>query len=89
MHSDPACQFPEQIRVNSNTNCPLTAGSMHSDPACKLLERTNELPTHHGLHALAEQVHVELLEAGAGDGGVEVHTLVQRVNLNGRLGGGG
>ncbi len=45
----------------------------------------SSLGTHHGLHALAEQVHVQLLEAGAGDGGVEVDALVQRVNLDGRL----
>ncbi|TVU19701.1 hypothetical protein EJB05_35868, partial [Eragrostis curvula] len=39
----------------------------------------------HGLHALAEEVHVELLEAGAGDGSVEVDALVQRVDLDGGL----
>ena len=41
----------------------------------------------HRLHALAEQVHVELLEAGAGDGRVEVDALVQRVNLQAGLRG--
>ncbi len=43
----------------------------------------------HGLHALAEQVHVELLEAGAGDGAVEVDALVETVNFNRRLRAGG
>uniref|UniRef100_A0A0E0FVL7 Uncharacterized protein n=1 Tax=Oryza nivara TaxID=4536 RepID=A0A0E0FVL7_ORYNI len=39
----------------------------------------------HRLHALAEQVHVELLEASPGDGRVEVDALVQGVDLNGGL----
>nr|CAB3501256.1 unnamed protein product [Digitaria exilis] len=39
-----------------------------------------------GLHALAEEVHVELLEPGAGDGGVEVDALVEGVDLDGGLG---
>mmetsp|Transcript_6588 Transcript_6588/g.17841 ORF Transcript_6588/g.17841 Transcript_6588/m.17841 type:complete len:707 (-) Transcript_6588:24-2144(-) len=42
-----------------------------------------------GLHALAEEVHVELLKPGAGDGGVEVDTLEERVDLDGGLRGGG
>ncbi|OAY83273.1 NAD-specific glutamate dehydrogenase [Ananas comosus] len=41
-----------------------------------------------GLHAAAEEVHVQLLEAGAGDGGVEVDPLVERVDLDGGLRGG-
>ena len=41
--------------------------------------------THHGVHALAEEVHVELLKAGAGDGGVEVDALVERVELDAGL----
>ena len=40
-----------------------------------------------GLHALAEQVHVELLKAGARDRGGKVHALEQRVQLDGGLGG--
>ena len=39
------------------------------------------------VHALAEQVHVELLKAGAGDGGSKVDTLKQGVELDGSLGG--
>ena len=42
----------------------------------------------HRVHALAEQVHVQLLEARARDGGVEVDALEQRVNLDRRLRGG-
>merc|ERR1719352_710379 len=42
-----------------------------------------------GLHALAEEVHVELLEPGAGDGGVEVNTLEEGIDLDGGLRGGG
>ena len=38
-----------------------------------------------GLHAPPEEVHVELLEAGAGDGAVEVDALVQAVDLDGGL----
>jgi hypothetical protein len=41
-----------------------------------------------GLHGAAEEVLAELLEAGTGDGGVEVDTLEERVDLNGGLGGG-
>mmetsp|Transcript_21933 Transcript_21933/g.70873 ORF Transcript_21933/g.70873 Transcript_21933/m.70873 type:complete len:677 (+) Transcript_21933:167-2197(+) len=43
----------------------------------------------HRVHALAEHVHVELLEARAGDGRVEVDALEERVDLDGRLRGGG
>ena len=43
----------------------------------------------HRLHALAEQVHVELLKAGARDAGVEVDALEQGVDLNGGLGAAG
>jgi hypothetical protein len=39
----------------------------------------------HRLHALAEQVHVELLEARARDAAVEIDALEQRVDLDGRL----
>ena len=39
----------------------------------------------HRLHALAEEVHVELLKAGTCDGGVEVNTLKKGVNLNAGL----
>ena len=39
-----------------------------------------------GVHALAEEVHAELLEAGTGDGGVEINTLKQGINLEGCLG---
>jgi hypothetical protein len=35
----------------------------------------------HGLHALAEIVDVEFLETGTGDGGVELDTFEQGVNL--------
>mmetsp|Transcript_7566 Transcript_7566/g.19588 ORF Transcript_7566/g.19588 Transcript_7566/m.19588 type:complete len:663 (-) Transcript_7566:132-2120(-) len=42
-----------------------------------------------GLNALAEQVGVQLLKAGTGDGGEEVHTLVQGVNLHAGLRAGG
>ena len=28
------------------------------------------------LHALAEEVHVQLLKTGTGDGGVELHALI-------------
>ena len=43
----------------------------------------------HRFHALPEEVHVQLLESGASDGRVEVHALVQRVDLDSRLSGGG
>ena len=43
----------------------------------------------HRLHALAEEVHAELLKAGARDRAVEVDALVERVNLNARLRGRG
>jgi hypothetical protein len=39
-----------------------------------------------GLEGGAEEINVQLLEAGAGDGGVEVDALVQRVDLDGGLG---
>jgi hypothetical protein len=42
-----------------------------------------------GLHGAAEEVLAELLETGTGDGGVEVDTLEERVDLNGGLSGGG
>lgn len=35
-----------------------------------------------------ERVHVEFLKPGSGDGGIEVNTLVERVNLDGSLSGG-
>ena len=35
-----------------------------------------------GFHAAPEQVHVELLEARASDGRVEIDALVQRIDLN-------
>jgi hypothetical protein len=38
-----------------------------------------------GLHGAAEEVLAELLETGTGDGGVEVDTLEERVNLDGGL----
>jgi hypothetical protein len=41
-----------------------------------------------GLHGATEQVLAELLEAGTGDGGVEVDTLEERVDLNRGLSGG-
>jgi len=37
------------------------------------------------VHALAEQVHAELFEASAGDGGVEVDAFEERVDFDGRL----
>ena len=40
-----------------------------------------------GFHRGAEEVLAELLEAGAGDGGVEVDALEERVDLDGGLGG--
>jgi hypothetical protein len=40
-----------------------------------------------GLHGAAEEVLAELLETGTGDGGVEVNSLEERVDLNGGLGG--
>jgi len=40
-----------------------------------------------GLHGATEEVLAELLETGTGDGGVEVDTLEERVDLNGGLGG--
>lgn len=40
-----------------------------------------------GLHGAAEEVLAELLETGTSDGGVEVDTLEERVDLNGGLGG--
>ena len=55
-------------------------GLVHLSVAEALLNR---------LHALAEEVHVELLETSPGDRSGEVHTLEQRVELNGGLGGGG
>jgi hypothetical protein len=41
-----------------------------------------------GLEGGSEEVLAELLESSTGDGGVEVDTLVERVDLNGGLGGG-
>ncbi|KAL0602270.1 glutamate dehydrogenase [Plecturocebus cupreus] len=41
----------------------------------------------HRLQGPAEEVGIELLEAGAGDGRVEVHALVQRVDLDAGLRG--
>ena len=40
------------------------------------------------LHGTAEEVLAELLETGTGDGGVEVNTLEERVDLDGGLGSG-
>ncbi len=42
-----------------------------------------------GLEGTAEEVLAELLEASTGEGGVEVDTLEEGVDLNGGLGGGG
>merc|ERR1719301_324563 len=42
-----------------------------------------------GVHAGAEEVHAELLEARARDGGEEVHALVEGVDLHRGLGRGG
>ena len=44
--------------------------------------------TLNGLHGATEEVLAELLETGTGDGGVEVDTLEERVDLNGGLGSG-
>ena len=41
------------------------------------------------VHALAEEVHAQLLETGPGDGRVEVNALEQGVDLDRGLGGGG
>lgn len=41
----------------------------------------------HRLQGPAEKVGVELLEAGAGDGRVEIHALVERVDLDAGLRG--
>ena len=41
--------------------------------------------TLNGVHALPEQVHAQLLEAGARNGGVEVDALEQGVDLNAGL----
>jgi len=41
-----------------------------------------------GVHGGAEEVLAQLLEAGTGDGGVEVNTLEERVDLNGGLSSG-
>jgi hypothetical protein len=38
-----------------------------------------------GLHGGAEEILAELLETGTGDGGVEIDTLEERVDLNGGL----
>ena len=38
-----------------------------------------------GVHGAAEEVHAELLETGAGDGGEEVDALEERVDLDRRL----
>jgi len=40
-----------------------------------------------GLEGAVEEVLVKLLKANTGDGSVEVDTLIQRVDLNGGLGG--
>lgn len=40
----------------------------------------------HWIHALAEEVHVQLLETSTSDGRIEVDTLIQAVDLNGGLG---
>ena len=40
----------------------------------------------HRVHALAEEVHAQLLEAGTCEGGGKVDALVQGVQLNGCLG---
>jgi hypothetical protein len=45
--------------------------------------------TLNGLHGGAEEVLAQLLEAGTGDGGVEVDALKQGVDLDGGLRGGG
>ena len=42
-----------------------------------------------GLESGAEEVLAELLETGTGEGGVEVDTLEEGVDLDGGLGGGG
>lgn len=42
-----------------------------------------------GLEGGTEEVLAELLEAGTGEGSVEVDTLEERVDLDGGLGGGG
>uniref|UniRef100_A0A7C8YMH2 Uncharacterized protein n=1 Tax=Opuntia streptacantha TaxID=393608 RepID=A0A7C8YMH2_OPUST len=39
----------------------------------------------HRLHTLPKQVHVQLLKTGTGDGSIEINSLKERVNLNGRL----
>mmetsp|Transcript_23705 Transcript_23705/g.42221 ORF Transcript_23705/g.42221 Transcript_23705/m.42221 type:complete len:180 (-) Transcript_23705:1006-1545(-) len=36
----------------------------------------------HGAHGLAEEIHVELLEAGAGKGFGQIHSIVQSLNLD-------
>ncbi|URE40790.1 NAD-specific glutamate dehydrogenase [Musa troglodytarum] len=42
----------------------------------------------HGFHALPEEIHVQLLESGSRDGGVEIDALEEGVDLNRGLGGG-
>ena len=42
-----------------------------------------------GLEGGTEEILAKLLKAGTGEGGVEVDTLEERVDLDGRLGGGG
>ena len=41
------------------------------------------------LHALTEVVHVQVFETGTGDGGVEINTLKERIDLDVGLSGGG
>lgn len=42
-----------------------------------------------GLHGRSEEILTEFLESGSGDGGVEVDTFEEGVDLDGGLGGGG
>mmetsp|Transcript_5579 Transcript_5579/g.11733 ORF Transcript_5579/g.11733 Transcript_5579/m.11733 type:complete len:165 (-) Transcript_5579:589-1083(-) len=42
-----------------------------------------------GIHALLEVVHTEILETGTGDGGVEIDTIEEGINLDVCLGGAG
>jgi len=63
--------------------------SKTAGPAVSYVAMTHPQHLFHRLHAAPEQVHVELLKSGARDGHVEVNALVQGINLNGGLRGGG
>lgn len=68
-----------------------TRGATHQDNVMDLALIHLGIPQGllHGLEGSSKQVCIELFKTGSGDGSVEVHSFIERINLNAGLGAAG